>query len=223
MADMMGFGDMDLGDRGGEHRYKYKDAVGQPSSVGPTPSQTVGPFFAYGLTPGPYGYAHKEIHATSLLPSESDETQILIEGQVFDGAGVPVHDAIVEIVQADSAGNYASAPRNDGFTGFGRCGTGAGGLAAKGGDTHFRFHTVKPGATGDGQAPFVTVIVTMRGLLNHCITRLYFPGDQHDDDLVMRQVPQERRTTLVAEETGPNRYRFDVHMQGERETVFFDL
>lgn len=220
MADMPGFGEMDITDRGGAHAYAYPDARGTPASPGLTPSQTIGPFFAYGLTPGPYGYALPEIHRTDLAGPEVAGQPIVIEGAVFDGNGAAVHDALIEIVQADASGTYARAPRNDGFTGFGRCGTGAHGPE---GDTRFVFRTVKPGATRPGAAPFVTLIVTMRGLLNHCITRAYFPGDAHDGDPVLAQVPVDRRGTLICAETATGRFRFDIHMQGPRETVFFDL
>lgn len=220
MAEMQDFGKMDINDRGGKHTYEYDDAAQIPATSGPTPSQTVGPFFAYGLAPGPYGYAHEEIHDTDLTTPDLEGTRIVINGQVFDSSGLPVHDAVIEIVQADATGTYVDATRNDGFTGYGRCGTGTDGRDGK---KTFEFHTVKPGATQSGAAPFVTVIVTMRGLLNHCITRIYFPGDDVGQDPVMKQVPADRRHTLIAREAGPNRYRFDIHMQGDNETVFFDL
>ena len=223
MADIHGFGEMNLGDRGGKHDFAYDDASRVAPSDGPTPSQTVGPFFAYGLTPGSYGYPYKDIHSADLTVEGSSTSTIVIEGQIFDGAGNPIHDAMVELVQADETGRYVSEPRNDGFTGYGRCGTGSNGPAEKGGDTRFQFTTVKPGASGKGSAPFVTLIVTMRGLLNHCITRVYFPDDDHGSDPVLEQVPAERRATLVALETAPNRFQFNIHMQGENETVFFDL
>ena len=223
MADMHGFGAMDVADRGGAHEFGYEDARHVEPTTGPTPSQTVGPFFAYGLTPGSYGYAHNDIHSSTVAPAETSDKIISIEGQVLDGEGQPIHDALVEIFQADAAGRYAREPRNDGFTGYGRCGTGPDGPAEKGGDTYFRFRTVRPGVAIEGASPFVTIIITIRGLLNHCITRMYFPEDDHSSDPVMRQVPESRRQTLVASEAGPDLYRFDIRMQGDRETVFFDI
>lgn len=220
MADMPGFGSMDLHDRGGAHDYGYADGRDTPATPGPTPSQTIGPFFAYGLTPGPYGYPLREIHTTDLAGPEVPGERITIEGQVFDAGGTPVHDAMVEILQADSLGGYVTAPRNDGFTGYGRAGTGAQGPE---GDTRFVFRTIRPGATEPGAAPFISVIVTMRGLLNHCVTRIYFPEDVHDGDKVLAAVPEDRRATLIARSLEPGRYRFDIHMQGDRETVFFDV
>ena len=118
MAEMQGFGKMDINDRGGKHTYEYDDVATTPATPGLTPSQTVGPFFAYGLTPGPYGYAHEEIHETDLTTPELDGERIVVEGQVLDSNGVAVHDAVVEFIQADASGTYASEPRNDGFTGF---------------------------------------------------------------------------------------------------------
>lgn len=220
MTEMQGFGRMDLADRGGPHAFEYPDARTAPASPGLTPSHTVGPCFAYGLTPGSYGYPLREIHRTDLAPGDVAGERVVIEGQVFDGNGLPVHDAMIELIQADGTGTYAHAPRNDGFTGYGRCGTGAEGRQ---GDTNFRFRTIKPGVTLPGAAPFLTLIVTMRGLLNHCITRMYFPGDDLSRDPVLSQVPRTRRHTLMSRDIGPGRYRFDIRMQGDDETVFFDL
>ncbi len=220
MTEMAGFGRMDVTDRGGPHAFEYPDERAVAATPGLTPSHTVGPYFAYGLTPGPYGYPHRDLHKTDLAAASVAGERLIIEGQVFDGNAVPVHDAMVELIQADSAGIYVDSPRNDGFTGYGRCGTGAEGRQ---GDTHYRFRTVKPGVTLAGAAPFVTLIITMRGLLNHCITRMYFPGDNLSRDPVLRQVPRDRRHTLMSRETAPGRYRFDIHMQGDSETVFFDL
>ncbi len=219
MADLRRLGSMG----GGQHAFEYRDEGQVPPSAGPTPSQTVGPFFAYGLTPGAYGYPFREIHTSDLAGPDVSGERISVEGQVFDGGDVPVHDAMVEILQADSSGQYVAAPRNDGFTGYGRFGTGGRGPAEAGGDTRFVFRTVRPGATQAGAAPFLTLVLVMRGLLNHCVTRIYFPEDDLEGDPVLAQVPAGRRETLVAQALSPGCYRFDIHMQGERETVFFDV
>lgn len=188
--------------------------------LGQTPSQTVGPYFAYGLTPEQYGYDFKSI-ATSVLADETTPgARIRIEGRVFDGAGAPITDAMIEIWQADHSGNYAGKPgANAKFSGFGRCGTGTveGGL--------FWFDTVKPGIATTGDAPHVNVIVKMRGLLLHLFTRLYFEdeGAANAADPVLADLPAERRGTLLARLVSPGLYRFDIHMQGGQETVFFDL
>ena len=191
-----------------------------------TPSQTVGPFFAYGLTPEQYGYGHKSIAGPVLTAPDTHGERIRVEGRVLDGDGDPVGDAMVEIWQADAQGRYAhpADPRGSNlpFTGFGRAGTGADP------DNRFVFETVKPGAVGDGQAPHLNVILFMRGLLSHVYTRIYFSdeADANAADPVLAALPESRRETLIAERVetphGPV-YRFDIHMQGEHETVFFDV
>ncbi|QXJ19473.1 protocatechuate 3,4-dioxygenase subunit alpha [Actinomadura graeca] len=182
--------------------------VTEPAAPAHTPSQTVGPFFGYAL---PYA-------AGSEVVPGWREGAITIRGRVLDGAGQPVPDALVEIWQADEAGGIPRRPgglarAGHGFSGFGRCGTDpAGG---------FWFTTVKPGATGGG-APYIAVLVFARGLLKPVATRLYFPEDEaaHEGDPLLAEVPAERRPTLIAEPDGERAYRFDVHLQGDRETVF---
>lgn len=196
---------------------------------GQTPSQTVGPFFAYGLTPEQYGYPFKSIEGGILVRSGTEGERIRIEGRVFDGEGAVIGDAMIEIWQANAHGRYNH--REDDrkhnlldpdFKGFGRAGTGTDP------DNRFIFHTVKPGSVGDGQAPHISVVVFMRGLLTHAYTRIYFSDEAAANaaDPVLAAVPAERRSTLVAirdETPGGIVYRFDIHMQGERETVFFDV
>lgn len=193
---------------------------------GQTPSQTVGPYFAYGLTPEQYGYPLASIASADLRTPDVGGERIHIEGRVLDGEGQPVEDAMIEIWQADPQGRYAhpadGRAGNLGFKGFGRCGTGTDP------DKRFVFETVKPGAVDAQQAPHVNVIVFMRGLLSHLFTRLYFADEAAANarDPVLRAVPAERRETLVApreERDGVAVYRFDIHMQGERETVFLDI
>lgn len=190
-----------------------------------TPSQTVGPYFAYCLTPQQYGYDFASIAAGNVASAETEGEHIRIEGCVFDGAGKPVDDAVIEIWQADSKGRYAhpADPRssNASFKGFGRRGTGTDP------QNRFTFDTVKPGSVDGKQAPHINVIVLMRGLLLHAFTRIYFSDEKraNDSDPVLAQVPPKRRDTLIAERTNTPAgtvYRFDIHMQGDRETVFFD-
>ncbi len=187
--------------------------------TGETPSQTVGPFFAIGLTAEQYGYPFTTIAGSDLTSPDDDTPPITITGQVLDGDGEPVSDAMIEIWQADAAGRYPGRGANIGFKGFGRAGTGSDDSA------EFHFTTVKPGAAGDGEAPHINVIVFMRGTLNHLFTRIYFPEDAeaHAGDAVLTAVPPERRGTLIASPQGNNAYRFDIHMQGTKETVFFDI
>ena len=188
-----------------------------------TPSQTVGPYFAYGLAPEQYGYQQtlSSIAGSQMADGETEGVHIRIEGRVFDGAGNAISDALIEVWQADALGRYAhpADPRgsNSTFKGFGRCGTGT--------DlqNRFWFDTVKPGQVDAGQAPHVNVIVTMRGMLLHAFTRIYFPNEPANaSDKVLNTVPAGRRDTLIATPAGGNVYRFDIHMQGDKETVFFD-
>jgi len=183
----------------------------------PTPSQTVGPFFNIGLP---------SEGRSELLAPDADGA-ILIEGIVFDGDGTPVTDALVEIWQANRAGRYAhpedsreDVPVEEGFRGFGRCDTDASG--------HYAFVTVKPGRvpTPDGrlQAPHADVSVFARGLLKRVVTRIYFPDERaaNQADAVLSTVGPARRETLIAREDG-GALRFDIRLQGDGETVFFDL
>ena len=199
-------------------------------SKGQTPSQTVGPFFAYGLTPQQYGYPLAGIASSDLRTPEIAGELIRIEGRVFDGKGDVVDDAMIEIWQADPQGRYAHPADSRGgnvafpniaFRGFGRCGTGTDA------ENRFVFETLKPGAVDDDQAPHVNVIVFMRGLLSHLYTRIYFADEAANaGDPVLQSVPAERRDTLIAaadDSSGVVVYRFDIHMQGDKETVFFDV
>lgn len=195
-----------------------------------TPSQTVGPFFAYGLTPAQYGYPFKSLVTPSLAGDATEGERMRLIGRVLDGEGKPVNDAMVEIWQANAQGRYRDQPpKGSGdnmidrdFTGFGRAGTGTDPEA------RFIFDTVKPGAPGDGQAPHLNVILTMRGLLNHLYTRIYFDdeADANARDPVLARVPENRRNTLLARRTpssGGVVYHIDICMQGPNETVFFDV
>lgn len=194
-------------------------------SKGQTPSQTVGPYFAYGLTPEQYGYPLASIASADLRRPDVAGQEIRIEGRVLDGNGEAANDAMIEIWQADPEGRYAHPADGRGnvaFKGFGRCGTGTDA------ESRFIFETLKPGAVDAAQAPHVNVIVFMRGLLSHLYTRIYFADEAaaNAKDPVLLSVPAERRDTLIAareESGGVVVYRFDIHMQGERETVFFDV
>jgi protocatechuate 3,4-dioxygenase, alpha subunit len=192
---------------------------------GITPSQTVGPYFAIALTPGDYDWAPTV--GNNLVTPDASGERIAIEGRVLDGDAKPVDDAMVEIWQADGAGRYAHpgdarANPNAAFKGFGRAGTDESG--------RYRFDTVKPGVVpgpNGSQAPHVLLAVFARGMLRHFFTRLYFSDEAGNDaDPILRLVPPERRATLIArrEDGGTHAvYRFDIRLQGENETVFFDL
>ncbi len=185
----------------------------------PTPSQTIGPFFHDALVAE---------DRSELVPRDHPEAA-RIEGVVFDGAGDPVPDAMVEIWQANRAGRY-NDPADDRedlpldpetFSGFGRSGTDAGG--------GFSFVTVKPGPVpgpdGSLQAPHVMVSVFARGLLKRLVTRIYFPdeGEANALDPVLSSIEDPKlRGTLVAREEG-GVLRFDIHLQGEDQTAFFEF
>ena len=199
--------------------------TGQQADFGPTPSQTVGPFFAYGLTARQYGYDFDQPFDGVVALPQAKGQHIVLEGRVLDGDGQAIPDALVEISQADAQGRYPAGieeVKASGFRAFGRVGTGT--------DTDMRyvFQTIKPGAEGPGQAPHINVIVLMRGLLLHAFTRVYFSDEAAANaaDAALNSAPPERRDTLIAQrrdEGGLPVYRFDIHMQGPRETVFFDV
>ena len=196
---------------------------------GQTPSQTVGPFFAYGLVPEQYNYSFASIADGDMAEDSTEGQRIRIVGHVYDGAGELVPDALIEIWQANAHGRY-NHPADDrqdnlldpNFKGFGRVGTGTTP------DNRFVFDTIKPGSVDGAQAPHLNVVVLMRGLLLHAYTRIYFSdeGEVNAADRLLSSVPEDRRETLIARRDVklPGRvYRFDIHMQGERETVFFDV
>jgi protocatechuate 3,4-dioxygenase, alpha subunit len=189
-----------------------------------TPSQTVGPYFAYGLAPEQYGYQQNltSIAGSQMAEGDIEGQRIRVEGRVFDGNGNPISDALIEVWQADGLGRYShpADPRgsNSTFKGFGRCGTGTDP------QNRFWFDTIKPGAVGEGQAPHLNVIVSMRGMLLHAFTRIYFADEPMNAmDKVLNAVPAERRNTLIATRQDGGAYKFDIHMQGDNETVFFDV
>jgi protocatechuate 3,4-dioxygenase alpha subunit len=195
-------------------------------SLKQTPSQTAGPYFAYALTPEQYGYPFPSIAGGTLVRTDTDGERIRVEGRVLDGEGEAINDALVEIWQADAQGRYAhpADPRssNASFKGFGRAGTGADP------ENRFVFETVKPGSVDGTQAPHINVIVLMRGLLLHAATRLYFSDERaaNAKDPVLASITPNRRDTLIAEREQTSAgvvYRFDIRMQGPRETVFFEV
>ncbi|WP_037303619.1 protocatechuate 3,4-dioxygenase subunit alpha [Amycolatopsis orientalis] len=178
-----------------------------------TPSQTVGPYLSIGL-PWPDG--------PDVVPAD-EPGAIRIHGRILDGAGDPVPDAMIETWQADADGRFdhPDDPRGavaSGFRGFGRCPTDP--------DGNYEIRTIKPGAVpgpaGSTQAPHIDVSVLARGLLHRVVTRIYFEDSDNSADPVLASVPETRRGTLIAARTGDG-YRFDIRLQGEGETVFFDV
>ena len=192
-----------------------------------TPSQTVGPYFAIGLTPEPLGINWSATATNDLVTPDVSGERIKIEGRVLDGDGEPINDCLLEIWQADAAGRYAHpadrrAP-NAAFKGFGRAATDAAG--------RYLFRTIKPGGVmgpeGVLQAPHIVLAVFARGMLRQQYARLYFAGEAANArDPVLALVPEARRSTLMATPqsgTDPVVHHFDIHLQGDLETVFFDV
>jgi protocatechuate 3,4-dioxygenase alpha subunit len=180
-------------------------------TLAPTPGQTVGPFYGYAL---PYPGDNE------LVPLGRPDA-IRLRGTVYDGAGAPVPDALLEIWQPDADGSVAQAEgslRRDGytFTGWGR--------TAVDDNGQYTFTTVPPGPTEPGAAPFFAMTVFARGLLNRLFTRVYLPLDEAAlaADPLLGSLPEDRRSTLVAvrDEHG---YTFDLRLQGEDETVFLQF
>ena len=184
-----------------------------------TPSQTVGPYLHIGLD---------GLNTRDLAPASVEGQRITIHGRLLDADGQPVPDGIIELWQANVHGKYAhpadtrDLPLQEGFQGFGRQPTDQRG--------EFVFTTIKPGAVptldGQWQAPHILVNIFARGLLRQLVTRLYFPGDDHASDPVMRVIPQARQKTLiaVAQPDDPSRLQWDIVIGGGAdETVFFDL
>jgi len=184
----------------------------------PTPSQTIGPFFHFSL-PYPGG---------ELLVPPDDPDAVSIAGTVYDGAGEPVPDALLEVWQANRAGRYAhpeddreGLPLEEGFTGFGRCPTDAEG--------RYEFVTVKPGVVlgpnGEPQAPHINVLTFARGLLRQLTTRIYFPDEEDANaaDPVLASIGDAAgRSTLIPHQLD-GALQFDVLLQGDNQTVFFDV
>ena len=189
-----------------------------------TPSQTIGPYFAYGLTAVQYGYEFTSIINNSLVNEAKEEELIYITGCVIDGEGKTIHDAMLELWHADSDGNYVNGYMDSSITeipfkGFGRYGTGTDP------QHRFLFKTIRPGRIG-GQAPHINVILFMRGSLNVLYTRIYLSDGSNENDPLLLSIIPERRNTLIAEKeirNGKTFYHFDIHMQGEKETVFLDI
>lgn len=190
-----------------------------------TPSQTVGPYFAYGLCPQQYDFDLKSLFTPDLVAPDTKGEHIVLIGNVYDGDGNAVPDAMLEFSQPDADGRYPAsreAIAQSGFRGFARAGTGT--------DARQRFvmRTIKPGRAHTDEAPHLDVIVTMRGMLMHAFTRIYFDDESAANarDPVLASVPEARRATLIAkrsDQAGSVIYRFDIRMQGPDETVFFDL
>ncbi|QIE55705.1 protocatechuate 3,4-dioxygenase subunit alpha [Pikeienuella piscinae] len=192
-----------------------------------SPSQTAGPYVHIGCVPnfcGIGGVFPEDLGAT-MITGEAKGERITIRGTVLDGTGAALKDAMVEIWQADAAGLYNSPEETRGeadphFTGFGR--------RAGDYDTgEWRFETIRPGPVpgpgGRMQNPHVTLWIVARGINIGLHTRMYFPEDDVSADPVLSRIEHRTRVpTLIAKREGAGQYRFDIHLQGPDETIFFD-
>ena len=176
-----------------------------------TPNQTVGPYFRIGLS---------HLYVPDV---EGEGDRLTVRGRVLDGDGRPVSDAMLELWQANAKGEYVPSPSDHGVKvrGFGRIATDSAGI--------FQFTTAQPGRVpGPGgvmQAPHLAVNVFMRGLLIHLVTRVYFPDEPSNlEDPILKLVPAERRASLIARKSAmsPRSLEWNVILQGQDETVFFD-
>ncbi|WP_242098608.1 protocatechuate 3,4-dioxygenase subunit alpha [Sphingomonas sp. CROZ-RG-20F-R02-07] len=212
-----------------------------PALFGQTPSQTVGPFFHYGLPwkggadlvgasdmgarPDLFDEAHWVLNLSA--PTGTPQGEVIeIAGRVLDAEGVAVVDAMVEIWQANAAGRYASrddarddVPLDPHFTGFGRAAVDAEGV--------YHFRTILPGRVpGPGnsmQAPHLALSLFGRGIIKRLATRLYFAdGEGNDDDPILARIPAARRDTVIAQRRA-GAWWLDLRLGGDSETVFFDL
>src|ERR1700760_283466 len=186
----------------------------------PTPSQTVGPFFHLGCT------EHNSVGSLVTAATKGERIQFIC--RVLDGNGAPIPDAMIEIWQGHAEGRYNHAEDvqkkslDPGFSGFGRLASDANGECV--------FETIKPGRVagnnGKDQAPHINVMVFARGVLKHLPTRAYFSGDPANaEDAVLALVPESRRNTLMAQpdQGHVSQWRFEIHLCGNNETVFFDV
>jgi protocatechuate 3,4-dioxygenase alpha subunit len=186
----------------------------------PIPSQTVGPFFHLGCT--------KQRSVGCLAGPEVKGERIWLTCRVFDGDGIPLPDAMIEIWQANAEGKYAhpedtqAKSLDPAFRGYGRLPTDEKGSCV--------FATIKPGRVPGNnnslQAPHLNVSVLARGILKRLPTRIYFAGDSaNEQDPILALVPGARRVTLMAQPdpAKSGHWRFDVHLCGEKETVFFNV
>ncbi|AMN67241.1 protocatechuate 3,4-dioxygenase subunit alpha [Psychrobacter sp. P11G5] len=204
-------------------QYKLQDETGL---LRETASQTAGPFVHIGLALEIAGFESRSDEIWQDLAKENAEGEhIELVGSVYDGNDDLVHDALIEIWQADSHGNYiADFDNKKPFSGFGRS------ACAMDGD--FYFKTIKPGQVdfdGKSMAPHINIVIFARGINLHLQTRAYFDDEQdaNENCPVLNKVPSPvRRKTLIAVKeagAGKPRYRFDIRLQGDDETVFFDF
>lgn len=195
-----------------------------------SPSQTAGPYVHIGMTPNFCGITgvYPADLGTVMVNDKTLGQRIKIVGSVCDGTGTVLKDALIEIWQADSAGLYNSPSDMRGsadpnFTGWGRC-------PADGETGEFSFDTIKPGRVpfkgGQKMAPHISLWIVARGINLGLNTRLYFPDeeDANAEDPILKRIEHRVRVpTLIASKEGDNVYRLNIHLQGDKETIFFDI
>ncbi|MFC0278228.1 protocatechuate 3,4-dioxygenase subunit alpha [Falsigemmobacter intermedius] len=189
-----------------------------------TPSQTAGPYVHIGLMPtyaGNPGYYHEEVAVSPIAEGAKGEI-IEITGQVFDGSGWAMRDALIESWQPDAAGIFPGQPGADPAV-SGHCR-----FAADAESGEFTLRTVKPGAVkargGKLQAPHISLWIVARGINIGLQTRIYFEDEDNSADPLLARIEQRPRVeTLIAKKIAPGKYRFDIRLQGEGETVFLDI
>jgi protocatechuate 3,4-dioxygenase, alpha subunit len=196
-----------------------------------TPSQTAGPYVHIGLAPGAAGFQiYDQELGTDIAGPTAKGERIRVTGRVLDGTGTPVRDVLLETWQANADGIYAHPedPRfdavEDGFRGWGR-------IISDFDTGEWAFETIKPGAcagrNGAMQAPHISFWIVARGINLGLTTRMYFSDVDNSKDPVINMVEHDvRRDTLIAKrsiENGTVVYHFDIVLQGENETVFFDI
>ena len=193
-----------------------------------TASQTAGPYVHIGLAPGAAGFHifDQELGHDIAGPNAAGD-RITIKGRVIDGTGAPVKDVLLETWQANAAGIYAHAedPRHaqveDGFRGWGR-------VITNFETGEFTFDTIKPGSVpgrnGATQAPHISIWIVARGINVGLNTRMYFDDEDNSADPVINLIEQQhRRETLLAKRQSDGTYLFEIYLQGDKETVFFDV
>ncbi|MBX2805860.1 MAG: protocatechuate 3,4-dioxygenase subunit alpha [Hyphomicrobiales bacterium] len=194
-----------------------------------TPSQTAGPYVHIGTTPGFIGIGgvYPADHGAVMVNESARGERITITGSIFDGAGAPLRDALLEIWQADANGLFNSRSErrgtaDPGFSGWGRqpvdLETGI-----------YRFETIKPGRVpypdGRLQAPHVMFWIVARGINIGLHTRMYFGDEEaaNAEDPVLARIEHKMRLPTLVAAADVSTYTFDIHLQGEKETVFFDI
>lgn len=189
-----------------------------------SPSQTAGPYVHIGCTPNfcEIGGVYPQDLGSQMITGDVEGQRITIRGAVFDGTDTPLRDALIEIWQADAQGHFAGRGGSQGFAGWGRC-------PSDMDSGTFTFDTLKPGRVpwhnGQLQAPHVTVWIVARGINLGLHTRMYFADEEaaNAEDPILNRIEHKARIPTLMALPEPGGYRFDIHLQGEAETIFFDI